>query len=95
MSRELAGKTIVNLEQNLHLRKMFMKSKPGTIDNDSDCTLRNPCDCSWKEKFINSVEDVPTIAEAILDETILEDLARDALVPSENARVCLEPTLLS
>jgi len=60
----------VNLKQNLQLGNVLIEGFPCAIDHSAHGTLWNPSH-GLGEYVVESIEDVPTIAEFVLDITAL------------------------
>ena len=66
MSGVLTNQGIVDLQKDLHFRKVLVDTQPNLVDVVSDGRLRNPGE-GFREKFLNPVEVIPAIAERIGD----------------------------
>ena len=84
----------MDLEEDLDFGEVGVERVPDLVNDDTYGGLRNPGHALGEEVLIHSVEDVPAIAEAILDEAMLGHLLPYALVPARDAGVDGEPVLL-
>lgn len=80
----------MDLQENLHFGQVSVDSLPDSVDDDGDGGLGNPGD-RFGDNAVQAVEDVPAVAELILDEVELANLIFNSIMPALDTRMCTEP----
>jgi hypothetical protein len=91
-SRELPGKTIVDLKEDLHFWQVVVYVVPYLVDGDCNSRLWLPRQCFWQQ-VINAVEVVPAVSISVLHVAAGMELSFGSAVPLFNAGVRRQPAL--
>jgi len=82
----LSPKAIVDLKKNLNVLFGLMNISIPSVDKTGNGRLRLPCNSLVIDRALNSVKDIHTVSEDILDIVLTVDIRLNAVLPCRDLR---------